>query len=139
MRGGKGELQLYRAKLLTESEHANESDQFTSGTVKIKYWAQSERLARALKYSGMCVLFAVGAVFLPIIHFVLVPLFLLAAPAVGYLFYGQESFVMGGEGKCPACGDAFLVAKCANNFPLRDLCTSCHQTVRVRLGERIEI
>lgn len=134
---GSSELRFYRVMLFSPNAHMDRDAQPTSGTIRIQHWGRSDRLRRALRASGICSLFAMIAVFIPLLHFVLVPLLILAAPIVGFVLYGQESAVLGGEGKCPACGADFLVAKSANKFPLNDLCTSCQGSVRIQLGDRI--
>lgn len=104
-------------------------DRKTRGFVRIQTWSQQDRLKRAIKLGGLTLGLAVVSVFVPILHFVLVPALLLGAPFVSYWAYFQEKVLLDGEGECPNCGAPFLVAKGKPEFPLDDLCTQCHLTV----------
>lgn len=99
------------------------------GKVSIQQWSQPERLKRALKFGGFSWLLAVGSVFLPIAHFILVPLFLLAGPVVAILTFKQESVVLGGETICPSCQKPLPIVRSPNKWPLGDLCSSCQNHV----------
>ena len=119
-------------------EYAVEANRFewTLGSVQIERWSRPLRMKRALKAGGTSVGIALFCVILPVIHFVLVPVFLLAAPLVGGWIFGLESLVIGGQATCPCCGGDFKVARARERFPLRDVCATCHQGVRIeREGE----
>src|SRR4051794_13695731 len=75
----------------------------SSGEIQIQYWNKKERTMRALKMGGMCWGGAVVAVFMPLIHFVLVPALLIAGPIMFFIVAGRESVVLGGLGVCPGC------------------------------------
>lgn len=106
----------------------------SKGTVRIQHWNRHDRLVRAAKFGGASLGLAIVSVFIPLLHFVLVPLFLLATPFVFSLTFNRESAVLGGEGACPKCGEPFTVAKGPNKFPLKDLCTRCYGAVEVHVG-----
>ncbi len=46
---------------------------------------------------------AVAAVFLPVLHFILVPLLLVAAPALAWQRLHEAATLVRAEGDCPAC------------------------------------
>lgn len=109
------------------------SMQDTLGEVRIQYWNQRTRLLRASKGFGLALLLAIGAVFIPILHFVLVPLLLLSIPIVAIYFYRQESVVLGGTGQCPKCLQSFTIVRSPNRWPLEDLCECCHEVLKIHL------
>ncbi len=110
-------------------------NQDSEGTVVIQYWKPRDRLLRSIKLSAICFGMAGVAVFIPGLHFILVPGLLLASPIIGFFTYGQQSAVIGGEGTCPACQSPFKVAKGSSQFPLNDLCTNCQRTIKIELIE----
>lgn len=48
---------------------------------------------------------AVAAVFLPVLHFVLVPLLLVGSPMLAWQRLHEPATLVAAEGSCPACGD----------------------------------
>ncbi len=105
------------------------------GIARIIIWSRHERMQRAIKTGAIFFGLAIGAAFIPLLHFVLVPAFLLATPIAAYLAYGQESVISGGNARCPDCGNEFELARTKPAFPLNDLCTHCRREVRIRLHE----
>ena len=73
------------------------------GTVRVREHDHAERVTRAARAAGICLILAAVSVFVPIAHFVLVPGFLIAAPifALGRL-RGRASLVAL-RGTCPRC------------------------------------
>lgn len=101
------------------------------GQVRVQTWTAQDRLKRSLKALGLCWGGAIVAVFMPLIHFVLVPSLLLAGPIVAYVFYQSESVVLGGEGHCPSCQKPFKIVRQKNKWPLKDICSSCQSEVEI--------
>lgn len=65
-----------------------------------------ERTSRAVRALATCWGLAVLAVFLPVLHFVLVPSLLVAGPVVALSRLRERCTVRGASGTCPACGAA---------------------------------
>ena len=107
------------------------SGKVQEATVTVVEWSRQERLRRAFKFGGMCWGAAIIAVFIPILHFILVPLLLLAGPAAGYYFYHQERMSQGGQSVCPQCGASLKIEKGAAKWPAEEMCTACHTMLRV--------
>jgi hypothetical protein len=97
----------------------------SEGEIRVQFWDKRERTFRALKFGGLCWVVALISVVLPLVHFVLVPGFLIAGPVVAYILYGQESVVLGGQGTCPYCSAALPIVRTAFRFPISDLCAQC--------------
>lgn len=103
------------------------------GKVTIREWDAQARMRRAMKFGGLTFLAAVCSVFIPIAHFVLVPGLLIASPIVFYMMMGQKSLITGGSGKCPVCDAEFKIVESPVSWPIRDLCTSCKNTVKIKM------
>jgi hypothetical protein len=103
----------------------------TSGEVQVHVWTATERLRRGLRWLGMIWGGAVVAVFIPGLHFVLVPSLLIAGPIVAFKMHGQVSSVTGGNAECPACGAKFALVGGVERWPLKDVCASCFHNVSI--------
>lgn len=74
--------------------------------VRVRTWEQRERAARALRALATCWALALIAVFLPVLHFVLVPSLLVAGPLVAALRLREAHTVQSATGECPVCHEA---------------------------------
>lgn len=102
-----------------------------AAVVMIEEWSPRERFRRGLKFLGICWGAAILAIFIPILHFVLVPLLVLAGPAVGYYIYQQERMMRGGQSVCPNCGAALKIEKGPAKWPAEEMCTACHTMLSI--------
>ena len=105
----------------------------SSGKVIVQRWSRKGRVRRSLKILGFIWILAVLSVFLPIAHFILVPVFFIAGPIVAHFIYKQESAVVGGESLCPNCGKQLPIVSGPNKWPLEDLCSNCQTHVLVEM------
>lgn len=71
-------------------------------------WTRAQRTQRALQALGLCWAAAVAAVFLPVLHFVLVPALIISGPVAAWARYREQRSVLGFEGVCPACSAALV-------------------------------
>lgn len=102
-------------------------------SVRLRSWTSGERRIRALRAWAVCWGLAVPAVFLPVLHFVLVPSLLVAGPIAGLLRLREEQTVLGASGACPACGES-------QSFPVtgawresvRLRCEKCGRAIELR-------
>jgi len=101
------------------------------GEVFIQEYDEKARLKRALKMLGLCWAGALAAVFLPIVHFVLVPGLFLGGVFLAVYMHGIHSLVLGGEGVCPNCEKILPIAKGLDQWPLEDVCTACRSGVKI--------
>jgi hypothetical protein len=56
----------------------------SKGKLRIQHWDQQERIARAFKWFGLFFGLAIVCIFIPLLHFILVPSFLIATPIVTF-------------------------------------------------------
>jgi len=80
-------------------------DRSSEATARVLAHAKRDRVRRALLGLAACWGAAVAAVFLPVLHFVLVPTLLIAGPLLAFARLGERRTVTGITGPCPACGE----------------------------------
>jgi hypothetical protein len=89
-----------------------------------------QRVAQALKASGVFWAVAAGCVFLPGLHFVLVPTFLLIGAVTGFKHLRDQEIVSRVHGACPRCGVEQDFASGHRLTPTWSLdCPACHNTL----------
>lgn len=96
--------------------------------------APAERTRRALIGWGACWAMAVVAVFIPLLHFILVPALLIAGPLVGRARWREKATVLDVRGVCPGCGKPQSVAMkqpASEAMPWR--CPECGRPLVLRL------
>jgi len=76
----------------------------TTATVTIRSFDKPERMRRALKGLGTFWAAALGSVFIPVAHFLLVPSFLLYGIYTFFERLNADKIVVIAEGMCPDCG-----------------------------------
>ncbi len=106
-------------------------DNSVLGEVYIEYFSRQKRLCRAGKTLAIFWGVAVACVFIPMLHFVLVPLFFILGLVLGLKTFRQTSIVLGGRSPCPRCHKELAIVRSPDQWPLRDLCSSCHNAVRI--------
>lgn len=105
----------------------------TSGVLLGKYFVPAQRYKRAALVWGILWLLAATSVFIPVAHFLLVPVFAIAGPILGYQRYRQEAITEAIEGKCPACLHAFQLPLDAQTaLPHRDVCPYCDKHIQIQ-------
>lgn len=90
-----------------------------------------ERAMRGLKMLGLFWLLALVSILLPVLHFVLVPLFAVVGPIAAWLGYRREQIILGGITPCPECAAPFDVGQGAVEWPLQAQCPGCRAIVRM--------
>ncbi len=99
-------------------------------TVLAKIWTDEEKKTRAWRTLAIGWGIAIFTIFLPLVHFILVPLFLIGAPIVAGKMKKQEGQIEGVEGSCPFCGERLdCTLKINLLFPLRVPCQKCFEVV----------
>lgn len=103
------------------------------GLARIGILGQADRLSRAWKSLAFAWGVAFATVFVPILHFVLVPGFF----AFGiYLFlknYRRSHAILDGEAECPACRGPLTVPSDLIERPQREACPSCRWSFRMEM------
>lgn len=102
----------------------------TIGLVITRKYDEKERNRRILKYSGGCVGAAIISIFIPLLHFILVPGFFIAAIAFAVI-NSRPANIERAKAKCPECGVDFVISKGKPVFPIEDVCASCHHKITI--------
>lgn len=95
------------------------------GIVEMKYFDKDLRTSRALKVWGGFWGGAFCAVFIPVVHFVLVPTLFLVGLVYPFIIYFQKSQNWGGRGRCPECDKILPISSKSNRWPLKSKCVVC--------------
>jgi hypothetical protein len=85
----------------------------------------AERLQRGGKTLGVCWLVAFVCIFVPILHFILVPLFFLLGLFLGGSVWMSKSEILEGEITCPNCKKVNQLPKDAESWPMQRRCEGC--------------
>ena len=101
------------------------------GEVRVQRWDKKDRTARSARAWVVCWVAAIGAIFIPVLHFFLVPTLLLAGPVSAFFIAGQENVILGGEGTCPVCHAFLPLTRNALQFPISDICPACQAPLRI--------
>lgn len=118
---------MENVSVVVKSNKGNQAE----GLVSVQTWDQPQRMKRALKTLGICWGLMIATIFVPVLHFILVPAFFLAGPIASYILYQQTSAIKGGVSKCPDCGSELPIAASADRWPLNDICTQCRAAVTI--------
>jgi hypothetical protein len=104
----------------------------TAGTVTVQEFSREERVRRALGGLGTWWGIALGSVFIPVAHFLLVPSFLLYGLWQFAQRLGTTSRATGARGICPDCG-AEQVLELAPRWrvPQPVTCRNCQRGLRL--------
>ena len=106
----------------------------TTATVTIQSFDRPERMRRALKGLGKFWAFAVGSVFIPVAHFLLVPAFGLFGAYTFFERLGARQVVTTAEGTCPDCGRTQQLETGAGGrwrVPRDIACRYCQRSLRI--------
>jgi hypothetical protein len=117
---------LMKVKILGDSETRQ-----GFGEVRIAFWDKKKRMFRALRIWAIFWGGAIVAVFIPLMHFILVPALLLVGPIAAYFVSKQESAILGGQGICPNCQAPLEIAQAKYQFPMEDLCSKCQGPLKI--------
>ena len=119
-----------KAKVIFDGEDNSEAD------FPVILFSPKDRVLRAIRVFCLLLLCAAAAVFLPVIHFVLVPAFLISAMILPILKY-KQSFLIDLSGlNCPGCQTHLrqksLGLKTAE-LVVRLYCDECRKNIRLEL------
>jgi len=102
------------------------------GTATIVEQTPGERTLRTLSGIGMFWALALGGLFIPVAHFVLVPAFLIAGIVMGIKRSREDRRLLAVSGACPRCGIEQRFRVGGRFFDGRAFgCPRCHNNLRV--------
>lgn len=108
----------------------------TAAEALVRRYDRRRRVGRALRILGACWGLAVVAVFLPVLHLVLVPALALGGVILALQRWNQPAAVIGARGTCPACDSAqeFRLHPAPLGEPLAHRCESCGRALSLETG-----
>ena len=106
----------------------------TVGKIQLRHYSTGERIFRAAKFFFLFALLAVASAFIPILHFLLVPLFSFIAVGAAAAMVLQTTEVAEALGPCPYCGQTTVLKRALVQGEFRDSCEHCRQLIMVTAG-----
>jgi hypothetical protein len=109
-------------------------DRSGPAVASVRQHGRPDRIRRAALAWAGCWGAAIVAVFLPVLHFVLVPALLVGGPLYAMVMMRERVTVLGAEGDCPACGAAqhpLLKAGASDRMEFR--CEGCRRALLLKL------
>lgn len=104
----------------------------SKGQIQIRDFSSGERLGRAILRGGIGLALTIVAIFIPIAHFVLVPLGLLVSVLLVISAMNQSGVIESGTATCPSCNATISIYRRSKKFPFTDICESCHRSVTIQ-------
>jgi len=109
-------------------------DRTGPATVSVRQHSRPDRLRRAARAWAGCWGAAIVAVFLPVLHFVLVPSLLVGGPLYAMVMMRERVTVLGADGACPACGaEQHPRMKTGASDRMEFRCESCRRALALKL------
>lgn len=110
-----------------------ESEQHSDGLLYLSRFSKNERLKRAFIAMLLCWLAGAVAVFIPILHFFLVPLLLIIGPILFYFKSKQQDAKEKVDGVCPSTQQVITLNLEANTkMPLWTYCPNCKKSLQIK-------
>lgn len=103
----------------------------TEGFVERRDYTASERFKRAGKISSLLFLGAFASLFVPILHFILVPVLLICCVVFGVLTWIERAEIRRGEFTCPQCKKLNTLSRQSESFPMNLRCSHCYFSLKV--------
>jgi hypothetical protein len=108
------------------------SGQNIATTLQLKRWSPAQRRARALRILGIGFLLTFVFVFLPIAHFILVPLGLVLTPIIAFKVSKLETVYPNQSLICPKCSQPVQFAfSFSLTLPLDTQCDACREVLKI--------
>lgn len=100
--------------------------------LEVESFSLGQRVGRAVVRLVALWGLAVGAVLIPLLHFVLVPGLALLGPVFAYLAFRPTVKVRSETIVCPKCGQASSIEEGATGWPVTLRCSQCSTTFFAR-------
>ncbi len=103
----------------------------TQGKIIRVIWDKAERTRNALRTLGTWLTFTFAAVFIPILHWVLVPTLFVASFVLALDKLNETMRSEGGTGECPKCHQTFKVQASKWATRVTNNCDHCHEDLEL--------
>jgi len=109
------------------------NDQRAQGSVDIQEFSEKMRFKRGIMVLALGLPLTAASVFVPVLHFFLVPLGLIITISISRARFKTEAVILSGSGACPACNATFRIMKRRSVFPFNDICEKCSRNVVIEI------
>ena len=98
----------------------------SDGVLHYTSYNPGDRMGRAVVVLVACLIGAAVTLFIPLAHFILVPIFLIAGPVMFFIRYKQDDAKEKVESSCPRCDEAVtLELEATDKLPKWVFCPKC--------------
>ena len=104
-----------------------------AGSVQTVSLTFAQRVGKALLVGGIALAVTVAMIAIPLLHFILVPLGLIATIALGLSAFGKKVVITGGAAECPYCHKPITMAARSYKPLFNETCESCSQVSKVEV------
>ena len=116
----------------TEIQLQDNEGNASLGNMRTTRYSSGDRMTRAAIRLGACWAAAGVTLFIPLVHFVLVPGFLLAGPIMAVSAYRSELARELARGICPVCKEAVEIKlEADDNLPKWTYCPKCNAPLQL--------
>ena len=105
----------------------------TSGKIRRAEYDQKDRTTNAVKTFWIFLAATFCAIFIPGLHFILVPSLFVATFVMTMSKYAEKSRNQGGSAECPRCHQTFVIEKSTDRERLTDTCDHCHDDLEIKI------
>ena len=108
------------------------SGETTNGEIIIVEYSRAQIISKTLRNTILALLITALLLFIPLLHFLLVPIGIITTIGIFIRTSGTRSIITSGHAPCPACGETIMLAKRNYRMPLKDICENCHREVVIK-------
>lgn len=112
------------------SRNNRELSPTTSNICRVE-WNHQERLKRALRILIILLVATFISVFIPILHFFLVPVLLISSFVVAIDQWNEKHHNEGGTAPCPKCEKSFTIQPSKWSSRITNHCDHCHEDLEI--------
>lgn len=109
----------------------NDLGKITEGNIILAPLTMSERAWFGGKALGITYLITFFFVFIPILHFILVPAGLLIGVLIFFSQFSYRERVIKGSATCPICSQIFEMRAGLSKWPIRAICIHCCNDMKI--------
>jgi hypothetical protein len=105
--------------------HNNTGKEIIYPNILIESLGVKQRLIQSLKSFGILFGLALGSLFIPVLHFFLVPLFLIFSLFFAWLNFKKIYKISSVKLSCPVCHGEIVFEASSSRLPIRNSCILC--------------
>lgn len=111
--------------------HRSKANLHYQSLIKIRNLSVKERLKNGLKYFGLCLLASILFIFIPVLHFILVPAAILIGIITFYLQFRCREYCLENLIQCPDCQKQIPLKQKPIQWPIHEVCGECRAQILI--------